>query len=110
MRGERDQLVRHAKAERVWRQSIAGYATSAETAEVHLEALNVWKDWANGHDVSPAKLAVAVTALRDDGRPDGIALAEPLVEWLSQCPLASKPLGVTLEAPSVDTPGMEIRL
>jgi hypothetical protein len=110
MRGERDQLVRRAKTDRVWRQSIAAYATSPQTAEAHLEALNVWKDWANGHDVSPAKLAVAVTALQDDGRPEGIALAEPLVEWLSQRPLASKPPAVTLAAPSVDTPPMEIRL
>ena len=110
LRRERDLLVRHAKTEQVWRQSIAAYDTSAQTAEAHVEALTVWKDWANGHHVAPAKLTVAVAALQDDGRPDGIALAQPLVEWLSQRPLASKPLGITLEAPSIGTPGIAVAL
>ena len=51
----------------------------------------------HGHHVAPAKLTIAVAALQDDGRPDGIALAGPLVDWLSQRPIASKQLGVTLE-------------
>jgi hypothetical protein len=55
---------------------------AAERAEALCLALDGWKNWADGRDVSPTDLTVVATMLRDHQELPGVAqAAESLARW-----------------------------
>jgi hypothetical protein len=55
---------------------------ASERAEALCQALDGWKNWADGRDVSPTDLALVATTLRDHQRLPGVGqVAESLAQW-----------------------------
>ena len=104
---ERSDLVRDVREFRTWRRQINAYYPSSELAEARHDALLTWKQWADGHTIAPAELAITADTLTTSNRPELQALAVPLTGWLTERGLEIRPhdLGV---AARVDGPDLGI--
>ncbi|MFT4773386.1 MAG: conjugative relaxase-like TrwC/TraI family protein [Ilumatobacter sp.] len=77
---------------------------AAERAEALCLALDGWKNWADGRDVSPTDLTVVATMLRDHQELPGVAqAAESLARWAG-------PQGVGLQRHHRPMPSIEMGL
>jgi hypothetical protein len=102
---ERSRLRQHATRYRPLIHALDRYDHRLETAERTVEALDTWKNWALGRNVTTEQLVDAATALHDPSRSHHVALGEPLLDWINQH-------GITIEPsrPQIEPPGLDIGL
>jgi hypothetical protein len=102
LREERSRIRDHATRYRPLIHALDRYHHRRETAERTVEALDTWKNWALGRNVTTEQLVDAATALHDPSRPDHVALGEPLLDWMNQHGITIEPSTPQIEPPSLD--------
>ena len=114
LRNEYQRLHEHLTINRPLARTLADPAIRHTRTQQRLDALDTWRDWANGHTPTPTALINAAHHLNHSG-PHGQTLAEPLQEWIDQHGLTPRtPSEQT--APTIDVqyrpepPGIELGL
>lgn len=87
LRTERDRLQRDLTIDRQLGRSLDHYDHRLLNAQHHLDALDTWAEWANGHTPPPAALINAAHHLHHTGGAHAV-LAEPLTTWIRQQEIA----------------------
>jgi conjugative relaxase-like TrwC/TraI family protein len=112
LRTERDRLQRDLTIDRQLGRSLDRYDHRLLNAQHHLDALDTWADWANGHTPRPAALVNAAHHLHHTGGHHAL-LAEPLTTWIHQHELAPQHVAPTVQPamqhpPRPEPPGLDI--
>jgi hypothetical protein len=108
LRDERDRLHRQATTNRRLLRLLDDHETTVADAQQTVDALETWKRWATGHEVSPEQLVDAVDVLHHTDRADHTALAATLATWMDQHHLAPQRPSVEIAAARLERPGLEI--
>ena len=87
---ERDNLSNHVTVNRRYLRDFNGLDQRLETARTTLDALDVWRDWAQGHHLAPEIPVRAAFQLEQLGGHHA-ALARPLVTWCHSQGLIDEP-------------------
>ena len=114
LRDERRRLHEHLTINRPLARTLDDPEIRHTRTQQRLDALDTWRDWANGHTAVPAALVNAAHHLHQSGT-HGQALAEPLTEWIDRHDLAPQRPSAHRQ-PTVDLnrrperPGLELGL
>jgi hypothetical protein len=85
------------------------YPERLDTAEVRLDALDTWKQWAQGHHLGRDQLADTVDTLSHspEAATDGtLALANVVWQWADQNHIDLQPY----RTPTIERPGLGIEI
>jgi conjugative relaxase-like TrwC/TraI family protein len=112
LRAERHRLQQHLKINRQLTRTLNHYDNELHNAQRHLDALDTWQAWANGHTPPPAELINAAHHLHHTS-PHHQLLAEPLATWIHEHDLTPRrPAPTTQPAlqhhPRPEPPGLDI--
>ncbi len=110
LRSERHDLRRQATTDRQLYRSFFGHHDRLHAAERSVDALDTWRNWAVGLNISTEELHDAITTLHEKGRHEYAALAEPLLDWMDQRGIATPHHGLDPAVPRIEPPGLDIGL
>jgi hypothetical protein len=109
LRSELEDQRRHERINRPLR-ALDQNGDRLEAAQHTVDALNVWKAWAAGHTVHPARLLDAAADLSQSEQRARGALAHPLLDWLEQHGIVQPQLCIERPRPRIESHGLEIEL
>jgi hypothetical protein len=107
LRSELERLHVHANGRSLLR-GLDQNEDRVHAAEQTTSALDVWKEWAIGRPVHPARLVDAAAHLRMSQGADQVALSGPLVGWLEQQGIVQSQPAIERTPPRIEPPGVEI--
>jgi conjugative relaxase-like TrwC/TraI family protein len=108
LRHERDRLHQHVTVDRRLLRALDDRESILAVAQQTVHALDTWRHWATGHNVSPEQLADAVDILHHTDRADHAALAAPVATWMAEHNLTPQRPYVEFDGPWLERPGLEI--
>jgi hypothetical protein len=107
LRSELEDLRRRERINRPLR-ALDQNGDRLEAAQHAVDALDVWRAWAAGHTVHPARLLDAATDLSKGEQRGQVALAHPLVDWLEQHGIIQLQPTIDRSVPRIESPGLDI--